>query len=138
MFSRADVIATFATSAYAPTLASQTTAQVNAFLLALGVSGVDSAGVTVTETPVTAAAQRYEAGVRVQVWSVLVVTASEGAAREAWRTVTVDLVDVDGRWLVDGWSSTPGPAPAPAAEASFGDADALRERLGWPAASGGR
>ena len=48
----------------------------------------------------------------VAVWSVLVVAAPGAAtARTIWRTVTLDLELVDGRWLVDAWESTPGPTP---------------------------
>ena len=39
---------------------------------------------------------------------------------------------VGGRWLVDGWTSTPGPSPAPPAEGAFDDAAAFVEPLGWP------
>jgi hypothetical protein len=46
------------------------------------------------------------------------------------------MVEVDGRWLVDGWSSTPGPSPAPPAEGAFDDAEAFVEPLSWPPADG--
>jgi hypothetical protein len=137
MFSRGDLIATFATPAFAAALAAETTAQVNAFFVALGVSGVDASKVAVVEAPITARAVPTAGGVRVQVWTVLVAAVPDtGVAREAWRTVTVDMVDLGGRWLVDGWSSAPGPAPVPAADGVFGDADAVRERLAWPAGGG--
>ena len=138
MFSRGDLIATFATPTYAPVLASKTTAQVNVFLVALGASGVDPSTVALVEAPITASAKPTAGGVRVELCTVLVAAvAAAGVAREAWRTVTVDMVDLGGRWLVDGWSSAPGPAPVPAAEGVFGDADAVRERLAWPAGGGG-
>lgn len=139
MFTRPDVIAEFATPGYAATLASQTTAQVNAFLVALGASGVDPSQLAVVESPVTASARHPGEGrVVVQVWSVLVVSApGTSVARQAWRTVTLEMVDVDGRWLVDRWSSTPGPAPALSPDALIGDRTAVEERLAWPAAVGG-
>ena len=45
---------------------------------------------------------------------MLVVAApGVGPGREAWRTVTVDMVEAGGRWLVDGWASSPGPSAGP-------------------------
>ena len=59
---------------------------------------------------------------QVEVWSVLVVgVADVGAPRQAWRTVTVELVWEAGDWRVDGWTPQPGPTPVLAATA--GDRD---------------
>ena len=80
--------------------------------------------------------RRHPTGARVRVWSVLVVAApGVGPGRQVWRTVTLDMVEAGGRWLVDGWASTPGPTPAPPAEGAFDDAAAFVEPLGWPPAS---
>jgi hypothetical protein len=139
MFTRPDVVAEFATPDYAATLASETTAQVNAFLVSLGATGVDPSHLAVVEAPVTATA-RPAGGERVvvEVWSVLVVSVpGTSVARQAWRTVTVEMVAVDGRWLVDGWLSTPGPAPALSPDAVIGDRTVVGERLAWPPAVGG-
>jgi hypothetical protein len=73
--------------------------------------------------------------VRVRVWSVLVVAVTGGGpGREVWRTVTLEMVGSDRGWLVDRWTSTPGPTPAPPAEGAFDDAAAVAETLAWPAA----
>jgi hypothetical protein len=139
MFSRGDVVAGFATPSYAPVLAAHTTAQVNAFVVGLGSTGADPAGLRVVEAPVTATATGLEAGrVQVEVWSVLAVSApGVSVGRQAWRTVTVEMVEVGGRWLVDDWSSSPGPAPAMAPEGAFGGPVELAERLAWPSVLGG-
>jgi hypothetical protein len=134
--SRRELIESFATADFGPTLADDTSAAVNAMLLELGERDVDPSTLAVVEQPITAAAESTDAGVRVRVWSVLVIAApGTGPGRQAWRTVTLDMVDVDGRWLVDGWSSTPGPTPAPPPEGGFDDATGLAEPLGWPAAT---
>ena len=46
------------------------------------------------------------------------------------RTVTVDMVEVDGRWLVDGWVSQFGPTPAAPAEAPIDAAGPVAVVLG--------
>jgi hypothetical protein len=67
------------------------------------------------------------------VWSVLVVAVPGlGPGRQVWRTVTLDMVDVDGRWLVDGWVSEPGPTPGLAVEVALDDATAVAVPLAWP------
>ena len=84
------------------------------------------------EQPLSARAMVIGDVVRVDVWSLSVIAApGTGPARQAWRTVTVDMVLVDGRWLVSEWKSRPGPTPAPAVEASFDDASTVGELLGW-------
>lgn len=110
MFSRGDVIATFTTPEFADQLTSATTSQVNEFLLGLSEAGAQTVGVKVVEAPVSATAEMVADGrVRVEVWSVLVVSAPGGTSpREAWRTTVLDMVRVDGRWLVDGWESAQG------------------------------
>ena len=40
-----------------------------------------------------------------------------------WRTVTLDLELVDGRWLVDGWESEPGPTPMASPDVAVAPAD---------------
>jgi hypothetical protein len=118
LISRRELIESFTTDRFGELLASDTSAQVNAMLAELGARGIDASQLQVVEQPITATATTVGTGVRVVVWSVLVVTApGTGVARQVWRTVTVDLVDVDDVWLVDGWASTPGPTPALAPDA---------------------
>jgi hypothetical protein len=44
---------------------------------------------------------------------------------------------VEDRWLVDGWTSTPGPTPALSPEAAVSSTAEIVERLAWPAAAVG-
>jgi hypothetical protein len=135
LISRRVLIESFSTPRFGPMLADRTSSAVDGMLLQLGERNVDTTQLQVREQPVTADAEAAGAGVRVRLWSVLVVAApGTGPARQLWRTVTLDMVDVAGRWLVDAWSSTPGPTPAPAPEASFDDAATLAPLLAWPAA----
>ena len=107
-------------------------------LLELGERNADASKMAVLEQPLTAAAERTPTGARVMVWSVLVVAVpGVGPGRQVWRTVTLAMVDVDGRWLVDNWASTAGPTPSPAAEAAFDDATVVADALGWEPAFAG-
>jgi hypothetical protein len=134
--SRRDLIGSFTTPSFGPTLAERTSQALTALFMELGQRQVDTARLAVVEQPVTATAAPTPRGVRVQVWSVLVVAApGTGPGRQVWRTVTVDMARLNGRWLVDGWSSSLGPSPAPPTEGSFDDAGAFAEPLGWPSAS---
>jgi hypothetical protein len=135
--SRRELIESFTTPQFASTLARTTSDAVNAMLLELGERDADVASFAVVERPITAIAVPTGVGVEVRVWSVLVVAVrGVGPGRQVWRTVTLQMVEVDGRWLVDGWSSTPGPSPAPPAEGAFDDAEAFVEPLSWPPADG--
>ena len=140
MFSRLDMIERIATPSYAPVLASATTTQVNEFVVALGASGVDPTDLRVIEAPITATAIAVGDGqVSVEVWSVLVLSIPDtSVARQAWRTVRLDMVEVDGRWLIDGWTSSAGPAPALPPEGQVASRDEVDSRLTWlPATEGG-
>ena len=135
--SRRALIESMATPSYGPTLADETSAAVTAMMLELGQRKLDSTAMTMSEQPITATAELDGGGaVRVKVWSVIVVaTPGAGPGRQVWRTVTLKMVRDGGRWLVDGWFSTPGPTPAPAAEVAFDDAAAFTGPLGWPPAA---
>lgn len=134
--SRRELIESFTTPSYGPTLADETSAAVTAMLLDLGDRDADQEALHVVEQPISARAEVTATGARVQVWSVLVVAVpGTGPGRQVWRTVTLEMVLVDGRWLVNLWSSVPGPTPSPAAEAAFDDARAFIDALDWPAAS---
>lgn len=140
MFSRLDMIERMATPSYAPVLASATTTQVNEFVVTLGASGVDPTDLQVIEAPITATATAVsDRQVAVEVWSVLVVSMPDtSVARQAWRTVSLDMVEVDGRWLIDGWTSSAGPAPALPPEGQVASRDEVDSRLTWlPATEGG-
>jgi xanthine/CO dehydrogenase XdhC/CoxF family maturation factor len=133
-FSRRDLVESFATAEFGPTLAEETTRAVTA--LEFEVGQVPGGRMVVVEQPVTASAEAVAADrVQVSVWSVLVIAVpGRGIGRAMWRTVTVDMALVEGRWLVDSWRSTPGPAPAPTADLLFADASELAVPMQWPAA----
>ena len=136
--SRRELINSFTTSGYGSRLADETSRAVSAMLLELGERDADASKMAVLEQPLTATAERTSTGARVMVWSVLVVAVpGVGPGRQVWRTLTLDMVDVDGRWLVNGWESNPGPTPAPATEAAFDDATVVAGPVGWePAVAG--
>jgi hypothetical protein len=135
LISRRVLIESFSTPTFGPVLADQTSSAVDAMLLELGERNVDTAEFQVREQPLTASADVAAPGVRVQVWSVLVVAApGAGPGRQLWRTVRLDMVDAGGQWLVDGWTSTPGPTPAPLPEGRADEAATLAGPLAWPAA----
>ena len=139
MFSRRDVIARFATEQFAPVLGSETTAQVNEFLVALGASGVDPSEVRLVEAPVTArAVPEADGSVTVEVWSVLTVSApGTSVGRQAWRTVTLTMRPERDHWLVDGWVSRPGPTPALPPEGVIDSRADVDVPLSWPRVAGG-
>lgn len=130
--SRRELVASFCTERFGPTFASESGRAIDAMLLELGARDVERSDLAVLEEPVTATSTVTAAGVQVRVWSVLVVAApGAGPARQVWRTVTVDMVEVDGRWLVDGWVSEFGPTPAAPAEAPIDAAESVAVVLGW-------
>jgi hypothetical protein len=136
LISRRELIESVTTPRFGPTLADETSSALDAMLLELGEREVDTSQLGVTEQPVTASAASAGTAVRVRVWSVLVIAApGAGPGRQVWRTVTLDMTEITGRWLVDGWSSTPGPTPAPLPEATFDDGAVVAVPLGWPVAS---
>jgi hypothetical protein len=136
--SRRDLIAGFTTPTFGPRLADATSDQVNALLVELGDHNADATRLVALEQPLTATVTPALSGVRVEVWSVLIVAVpGAGPVRQAWRTVMVDMVDVDGRWLVDGWASAPGPTPALPAEVALDSAETVVGRMGAAVRVGG-
>jgi hypothetical protein len=139
--SRRELIESFTTARFGPRLADETSEQVSSLLLALGASGINSSELSVVEVPITARViGRSAASARVEVWSVMAVAvAAAGPGRQAWRTVALDLVLVDDLWLVDGWSSRPGPTPAFAPEVPIASGGDVAEVIDWgPALTGDR
>lgn len=114
--SRRELIEKFTTRSFGPTFADETGRAIEAaMLIELGSREVDLADLVVREQPITSTAAATADGVQVRVWSVLII-ANAGYwpwPSGAWRTVTLDMVQHDGVWLVDGWSSSPGPTPSP-------------------------
>lgn len=118
-------------------LGAPTSDQVTQMLTSLGARGIDGEQLSIVERPVTASAMITGVGlVHVSVWSIMTVAApGVGVGRQAWRTVEVDMRLVDSRWLVDGWTSTPGPTPALSPEAAVSSTAEIVERLAWPSRS---
>lgn len=134
---RADMIAALATPAFAPELAQDTTAQVEDLVAEIGSDEVVPSELTWLESPLTATVTTPAAAdnpdrAEVEVWSVLVVAAPDGIARQGWRTVTLNLSWVDGDWRIDGWSSRPGPTPALPPLADVADVSDIEATAGWP------
>jgi len=99
-----DLIDGFATGELTPRLADETGAEVNALLVELGDRDADVKALRLIEQPLSAQTTEVGDVVRVDVWSLLVIAApGTGPARQAWRTVSLDMVLVDGRWLVSEW-----------------------------------
>ena len=134
--SRADLIASFTTADFAPVLLDQTNQQMRDLTREFVGQGVGLTSLRAVETPLTAEVVATTAGARVTVWSVLVVAVTDvGPARQMWRTVTLDLIAIDGVWRVETWESVPGPTPLPPTNASFDDGPSFDAPLSWSAAT---
>lgn len=133
LISRRELIESFTTPGFGPDLADLTSEQLADMRLSLTEAGRGVTGWAVEEFPLRTRTVELETSrARVEVWSVLVVAArDEPVARQAWRTVTVDLELVEGRWLVDGWSSLDGPTPAGSPEGVLAPGSEVAGRLGW-------
>jgi hypothetical protein len=130
--SRRELIETFTTRSFGPTFADETGRAIDAMLIELGSREVDLADLVVREQPIASTAATTADGVEVRVWSVLIIAApGTGPGRQAWRTVTLDMVQHDGVWLVDGWASSPGPTPSPPAEGIVDSAETVAVPLSW-------
>jgi len=130
--SRSDLIESFATARFAPVLLDRTNEQLRDLTREFIGRGVDPSGLRALEVPLTANVVAIDDGAQATVWSVLVVAVPGTAApRQMWRTVTIELADVDGRWAVDDWRSTPGPTPVPSTEGLFDAPTAFDAPLSW-------
>ena len=130
--SRRELIETFTTPSFGPTFADETGRAIDAMLIELGSREVEVADLVVREQPITSTALPTADGVQVRVWSVLIIAApGTGPGRQVWRTVTLDMVQHDGVWLVDGWASSPGPTPSPPAEGIVDSAETVVVPLSW-------
>lgn len=133
LISRRDLIGSITTPRFGPQLAATTSAQLRSLAVEVGDRDADVATMSVAEIPVTATTSVSGAAVVVDVWSVLVVAVpGVSPARQVWRTVTMEMVEVDDRWLVDGWSSRVGPTPALTPSTALDSVDDVTARLRWP------
>ncbi len=135
---RGDMIRALASSRFGPTLASESARQLDEMTGQLGQVGVAAASVVFRELPLTAHVVTADAGsARVEVWSVLVLAVPNvGAPRQAWRTVTVDLVWENRDWRIDGWTARPGPTPAMDDHVTVASTDQITEVAAWPSTIG--
>ena len=131
--SRRELIESFSTPRFGPELADRTSEQMTALLLELSERDADPADLSVFEQPLRVRVEDANlTTATVDVWSVLVVAPPGAAtARVMWRTVTVELVLVEQRWLVDGWESIPGPTPMVGSETVISSAADIAEVLSW-------
>lgn len=131
--SRRDLIRSFTTDTFGEQLADETSEQVADLLLELGQREVPSAALALVEQPMAARVTSFDGhAASVDVWSVLAIAAEgAGPARQVWRTVAVELQDVDGEWLVDGWQSRLGPTPMLAPEVEISSATDVAAAISW-------
>jgi hypothetical protein len=133
LISRRELIESFTTPGFGDELADLTSEQVASTQLALTGSSHTDTALSVVEFPLRVrTVDLDDRTATVEVWSVLVIAAvGEPVARQAWRTVTLDLELMDGRWLVDGWVSVDGPTPAGLPEGSIAPGSDVADRLSW-------
>lgn len=136
---RSDMISALATERYGPTLASESSSQLAEMTTVLGAASVAPRDLVWSELPLTARVVEADQRIaRVEIWSVLVVGVHDlGAPRQAWRTVTVDLVWEASDWKIDGWSARQGPTPMLDATATVATTDEVGEVVAWPPVGGG-
>ena len=130
--SRRELIVSFATPEFGSKLADTTSDQLRGLAVEMGARDAAVESMTVVEQPISVTAMSTPDGASVDVYSVLVVAIpGAGPARQVWRTVSLDMVLVGDRWLVDGWESAAGPTPALPAEVAIASADDVAARLAW-------
>lgn len=131
--SRRELIKSFSTPEFGPTLADRTSAQLDDLLLQFSQRKQSTADLRVVEQPLrTRVISQTPSEATAEVWSVLVV-AVPGAptATVTWRTVRLALRLVHDRWLVDSWDSTPGPTPMTGPDLPISPAGEVADRIGW-------
>ena len=101
--------------------------------------GVPVERLTWVEAPLTATPVRTDGrSATVDVWAVSVLGSPDGGPpQQAWRTVHVDLVLVDGEWLVSAADADAGPTPRSNDLALPASWDEFVEVAGWPAVAPG-
>jgi hypothetical protein len=134
---RGDMIEQFASRHFAHELTKTTDQQLAKLSEALGEESIVPPQITWTEVPLSAQVDEADdETARVEVWSVVVVaTPDVGVPRQAWRTVTVELVWENDDWKVHGWSVEAGPTPALAPAAAISSAGEVVAVAEWPAAN---
>lgn len=137
---RADMIRELATVRFAPSLIDESSAQLDAMTAELTTAGIPAATVRFHELPLTAdVTELGPSRATVEVWSVTIVTVADRAApRQLWRTVTVTVAFDDDRqrWLVDDWTTKPGPTPSLAVDSEIAATAEVDAVLGWTPVGG--
>lgn len=130
---RRDLISRIATDRFAPTLAAESATELAGVERELTEAGVVVGDLVWAEIPLRATSTPISPGrLQVGVWSVLVFgVPGFGAPRQAWRTSELEMEWVDGRWLVDAWTSREGPTPALAPSAMVSDLPSIEHVLAW-------
>jgi hypothetical protein len=97
--------------------------------------GVAAERLTWVEAPISATTvTRSDAAASVDVWVVSVLGSPDtGPPQQAWRTVHVNLVLLDGKWLVSGANADAGPTPLASDLALPAGWDEFSEVAGWTA-----
>ena len=136
--SRTDLIASIATTAFAPRLTATTAAQLAVMTVELGAANVTPADMLWAETPLRVrTVTATDARAVVEVWTVLVVgLPGGGATRQAWRTITLTLVRERDAWRISDWATVAGPTPALAPTAAISDVASVAGVVGWSAVGG--
>jgi hypothetical protein len=135
---RSDMIATIASERYGPTLASESASQLSEMTAVLGAASIPPGDLVWSELPLTATVVLAGGdAARVEVWSILVIGVLDvGAPRQAWRTVTVDLIWEDSDWKIDGWNAAPGPTPLLDATTEIATTQEINDVAAWPPVGG--
>lgn len=130
-FSRRDLIRSVATPELAEVLIADVSTQALEFQFEVNTSS----DFEILQAPLTSRVESLgPERFAVTVWSVVVVSsAAFGVGRESWQTSTLELVLVEGAWLVDRWETEAGPAPAPSADLVFAGPGELNEPMTWTA-----
>ena len=131
--SRDDLIASIASVRFAPTLRSAASAELTKFTTAVGAAGVPAVEVVWEELPLAShVIDSSPSNVRVAVWSVLIIGVPDhGAARQVWRTSTIDLIHETNGWKIDAWTAAPGPTPTLATSEAISDLASIVTVLAW-------
>ena len=135
---RNDRIASIASTRFAPELSRTSAAQLAELTATIGGAGLSAAELTCEELPLTFHVIAAEAErATVEVWSLLIIGApAHSAPRQAWRTVTIELVWERDAWRVDRWDVAAGPTPALTPTAPISDIAHVTEVLSWSTVGG--
>jgi hypothetical protein len=130
---RRDVVLTFATPSYGPSLVDATNHQLDDLLFSMGSRQHSPDDLILSEHALTTRTVGVsDDEVEVQVWSVLVVSVEGGVtSRQVWRTSTLRLRWLESDWKVDHWETSSGPVPAPRVDEDASSTSAIQDVTSW-------